>query len=259
MHRNVTLVAVVAAGLLLAVGTAQGGDQVRKAFTMPADFSGVVEATGCSNTPGPEVKVQGSLALAGFKVEVGFTTPSGGPSHTEKATVEQQVVPENQPVGIPQQSVVGPLGANPYIWLQLLDQRGRPLTSEIFLGQCSQGTFNVSASLLAPSEAIATVSTSACESASGAIVALDGQMDLQPVNGRLIFRDSNTTGGPKGPINQASIELAMVPAIQTYPFPQQEVSGGVGNNPLISLQMRQGDSEAIGNEIVLGRCQAIAN
>ena len=259
MHRNVTLVAVVAAGLLLTVGTAQGGDQVRKAFTIPADFSGVVEATGCSNTPGPQVQVQGNLALSGFKVEVGFTTPSGGPSHTEKATVEQQVVPENQPVGIPQQSVVGPLGANPYIWLQLTDQRGRPLTSEIFLGQCSQGTFNVSASLEAPSEAIATVSTSACESSSGAIVALDGQMDLQPINGRLIFRDTNTAGGPKGPINQASIELAMVPTVQTYPFPQQEVTGGVGNNPLISLQLRQGDSEAIGSEIVLGRCMALAN
>src|SRR5262245_64199669 len=121
MHRNTTLAAVVAAGLLLSAGAAQAGDQVRKAFTIPADFSGVIEASGCSNIPGPQVKVQGTLALSGFTVEVAFTNPSGGPNHTEKATVEQQVVPENQPVGIPEQSVVGPMGANPYIWLQLTD------------------------------------------------------------------------------------------------------------------------------------------
>lgn len=259
MRRNVILVTVVAAGLLLMAGNVDAADQYRKNVTVPAAFAATVEATGCGAFPGPQVSVQGSLTPVGVSAEVIFTNPSGAPGHEERSLVSQQVVPENQPVGIPEQSVVGPVGDNPYIWLQLTEENGRPLTSEIFLGRCDQAQFNASASLPVPARASAEVSASACDSASGTVVMLDGQMEILPISAKLIFRNTSAPTGPQKSIVEGAVSLAMLPLGQAYPFPQQEVTGGTSANPLISLQLRQADGEVIEAESHLGRCVALVN
>src|SRR5262249_40743070 len=132
MNKKGILATAFAAGMLLVVGDLQAADQVHKDFTIPATFAATIATSACGASPGPQVTVQGTLTPVGLNAEVIFTT--GAPGHEEKTPVSQEVFPANQAIGIPQQSVVGPVTENPFIWLQLTDEKGRPLTSEIFLG-----------------------------------------------------------------------------------------------------------------------------
>lgn len=253
MRKKVILMTALAAGMLLVVGDLQAADQVRKQFTIPATFAAMIETTACSASPGPQVTVQGTLTPVGLNAEVNFTI--GAPGHEEKTPVSQEVFPANQAIGLPQQSVVGAVSENPYIWLQLTDEKGRPLTSEIFLGRCDQAQFNPTASLEVPSSALAEVSASACDSS--ASVRLDGQVEVQPISAKLIFRNTNTMTGPHSTIVEGAVSLTLLPVAQTYPLPQQEFSGGASANPMISLQFRQDNGQAIGSDIRLGRCVAL--
>jgi hypothetical protein len=198
------------------------------------------------------VKVEGSLTPVGVHTEVIFANPKGG--HEESSLVSEEVVPANQPLSIPERSVVGAASDNPYIWIQLTEQTGKPLTSEIFLGQCSQGLFNAEALFEAPIEAFAEVAASGCETVGQASVVLGGQMQLQPIFVEVILRPSSTPTGQK-----AAVEMALLPAGETYPFPQTEFTGGPTANPQISVQFRQDNGAAIGSELRLGRCASLAN
>src|SRR5262245_48930628 len=256
MRRNVTVAVVAVAALVFLAGTAQAGDQIKKSFVAPASFSATVLSSACSATPGPQVSLEGSLTLAGVAVDVIFTNPSGGPTQSEQTRIPKNVVPENQPVAIPERAVTAPIGDNPFLWLQLTDDHGRPLTSEIFLGRCEQGTFTPTANIEVPVEALSIVSTESCSSS--AIATVQGELTLQPVNGRLIFRNTDTVSGPKGQISEAKVDLAMIPAGQVYVFPQQDAISAMGGNPKISLQFHQDPTGPMfGSEYTLGRCQSL--
>jgi len=254
MRKKVILMAVLAASMLILVGHLQAADQVRKQFTIPATFAAMIETTACSASPGPQVTVQGTLTPVGLNAEVLFT--NGAPGHEEKTPVSQEVFPANQAIGIPQQSVVGPVTENPYIWLQLTDEKGKALTSEIFLGRCDQAQFNPTATIELPVSALAQVSASSCDSS--AAVRLDGQVEAQPISAKLIFRNTNTAGRPSA-IVESAVSLTLIPVAQTYPLPQQEFAGGATANPMISLQFRQDNGQAVGSEYRLGRCQGLVN
>src|SRR5262245_5387593 len=163
MTRKSILVAVVAVGMLLAVGNLEAASQVQKTFTVPASFAGTITATECSAVPGPQVTVQGSVMLPGLKAEVIFTDPSEAPAHGQSTPVTQVVVAENQAAVLREQSVRGPVTNNPYIWLQLTDEHGKPLSSEIFLGRCDQAQFQAAATLDVPMKTVADVSANACQ------------------------------------------------------------------------------------------------
>jgi hypothetical protein len=53
--------------------------------------------------------------------------------------------------------------------------------------------------------------------------------------------------------------VVMLPAGQTYTFPQQIVQGQITANPLISLQLLDGSGQPISNEVQFGRCIALSN
>jgi hypothetical protein len=59
-----------------------------------------------------------------------------------------------------------------------------------------------------------------------AAVRLDGQVELQPLGAKLIFRNTNTMAGPQSTIVEGAVYLTLLPIAQTYPFPQQEFVGG---------------------------------
>ncbi len=253
-----TLVAVFAAGALLTAGDLQAKDQIKKSFTLPVSYTGMVEASACSATPGPQVVINGSLEFAGLRTEVIYTNPSGAPGHEEKSLVTEDLVLAGQPVAIPEQSIVGAVSQNPFMWIQFTDERGRPLTSEIFLGRCDGAQFNVAAQFEVPVEALADVSASSCESVGATTVNLNGDTRVLPINGRLIFRNTDQPGGQQKNIVEGNVALAMLPTGQAYAFPQQDFTGGTTANPLISMQFRRDDGQAIGPEIRLGRCSALA-
>ncbi|MGH9870425.1 MAG: hypothetical protein ACREAA_20005 [Candidatus Polarisedimenticolia bacterium] len=254
--RKIVTLATMAVMVLAATGNALAADNVRKTFSLPADFTAVIGATGCSGSPGPQINLQGNLALTGLSAEVIFSNPQGV-SGQQDIMVAQAVVPNDQQVGVPGQSIVGGIGDNPFIWLQLTDQNDKPLTSELFLGRCDQAQFNVATGVQVPMSAIADISTAECESTGGPAVTLEGQVDLMPIHGKLIFRSSDSAT-PRGRNDEVVVDLVLLPTGQTYPFPQQAVVGGTGGNPLISIQLRQEGGEAIGSRSQLGRCGALA-
>ncbi|MGH9870423.1 MAG: hypothetical protein ACREAA_19995 [Candidatus Polarisedimenticolia bacterium] len=257
MRRIVTFATMVAM-VLVVTGSAMAADQVRKSFNLPADYTAVISATGCTGSPGPQITFQqGSLTLAGVTAEVIFSNLQGEPGQQD-IVVAQSVVPNNQQVAIPGQSVVGGIGDNPFIWLQITDQNDKPLTSELFLGRCDQAQFNVAAAVEVPMTSFADITTAECESPSGPAVSLDGQTELMPIHGKLIFRSSDDTT-PRGRNDEVAVDLVLLPTGQTYPFPQQAAVAGTGGNPLISIQLREEGGDAIGSRSRLGRCVALAN
>lgn len=252
------VVAMFAAGALLTAGDLQAKDQIKKTFTLPVAVTGVVEASACTASPGPQIVINGSLEFAGLRAEVIYTNPSGAPGHEEKTLVTEEVVPAGQPVGIPEQAIVGAVSENPFMWIQFTDERGRPLTSEIFLGRCDGAQFNLAAEFEAPVEALADVSAGSCESVGATTVNLNGDTRVLPINGRLIFRNTDQPGAHQKNIVEGDVALAMLPTGQAYAFPQQDFTGGTTANPLISMQFRRDDGQAIGSEIRLGRCATLA-
>lgn len=229
--------------------------QVNQTFDLPATFAATIQTSACSTLPGPQVQLQGTLTPAPLDIDVIFSHVQGAPDPQASVAVSRDVVPQDAPVISPSQSVQSAMGGNPYLWLQLTDSKGRALTSEIFLGRCDEGTFSPTIELVVPSKALADVSATSCEVASGPVVGFDGQVEMSPLHANLIFRSSPTS--PNKP--QAEIELVILPTGPAFQFPQTDVQAGVGGNPLISTQFRLEGGAAIGNENSLGRCKAIEN
>lgn len=253
MRKLVQLMSIVAVASAVLAGNALAAKQVQKVVEVPASFTATIQTTNCMAAPGPQVNVTSELVVAGLESQVIFSQPGG--AQGERFVVEQEVVPENAPIPFPQQTVVGGLGNDPFLWLQLTDAQGRPLTSEIFLGRCSQGSFTPSAVLTVPLETSMELSSSACNVAPGPIVAVEnGSADLSAINGKLVFR---TTSDPRGHRDEAVLDLVLLPAGQTYTIPQQDIQGQISANPQISVQFLEGGGEPVGNEIRFGRCSTL--
>ena len=255
MRKVVTLAVVLVVGTLVTFGTAQAGDRIHREFDIPATLSASIQATACGGAPGPQVSVQADLTLSGLNAEVIFRNT--GPKISQQPIVlEQVVVPPDQQVSTPAQSIVGGIGSNPYIWLQILDAKGRPLTSEMFLGRCDQGTFTVTPNFAVPATAIADVTATSCGASQGPAVTLDGATEITGLTGRLIFRSSNAFQ-PAGKTDQSVSELVIMPAGQSFAFPAQPVIGNSNTNPQVGVQFRQADGIAVGSEVRLGLCSSL--
>jgi hypothetical protein len=253
MKKIETLAVAVLVGTLVTFGSAHAADRIHKAFDIPASLEATLQATNCGGSPGPQVSLQGNLILSGLNVEVIFRN-TGPQVSQEPFVVEQVVVPAEQQVSTPAQSIVGGIGSNPYIWLEIVDAKGRPLTSEMFLGRCEQGTFTATANFRMPAEAIGDVTATECSTAPA--VTFDGSTELSALTGRLIFRSSNELH-PTGQVDQSITDVMVMAAGQTYPLPAQPVVANAGTNPQISLQFRQADGSAAGTEVRLGRCSTL--
>ena len=197
MRRNLTLTIVLAAVTLASSGAALAADQFKQRFDLPAQFAAVVETTACTTSPGPQVSLGGEMTFSGVTVDVIFSHLNDASNPQETVEIARSVVPPDAPMSVTEQAIVGALGDNPYIWLQLTDPTGRPLTSEIFLGRCDQGLFSPTIDYLIPAEAVADVSATECEAPTGPVVGLEGEVQLTPINAKLIFRDSDAMNGPR--------------------------------------------------------------
>src|SRR5437667_12910205 len=145
------------------VSVAQGRSTVSAAFEMPFNIHTSMSTSGCSNSPGPTITLQGALSLGGMGVKLLFeNNVKGTHTYTVESTASATVIPQGQSIQIPKQPVLRGVGGNPYIWLQILDSNNNPLTGTTFLGRCVQGLFTSSADFSIPSTATAQVSAVYC-------------------------------------------------------------------------------------------------
>src|SRR5881296_2597127 len=121
------------------VSVAQGSSTVSAAFEMPVNIQTSMSTSGCSNSPGPTITLQGALSLGGMGVKLLFeNNVKGTHTYTVESTASATVIPQGQSIQIPKQPVLGGVGGNPYIWIQFMDGHDNPLSSMNFLGRCVQ-------------------------------------------------------------------------------------------------------------------------
>ena len=259
MRRLVTSTTVIAVSMLIILAVSNDAladhKQISRTFNMPLQYDATIQAANCLATPGPQIEILGDLTFPGLRADVVFSNPIGTGSPQDRVEVERVIVPQNEVVPLPQQSVVGLIGGNPFMWLQLTDEKGKPLTSEIFLGQCDQGSFTPTAQLAIPVEVSGDILATECESVTGPMVVLNSIADVSQVNGKLIFRSSSSPTGQGGKPD-AVLDL-VVSVGQVFPFPADPAEGGIGGNPLVSMELHEEGGAELASPIHFGRCEAI--
>jgi hypothetical protein len=227
--------------------------QVSASFGLPVGIDATINETGCRNSGGPTVTFGGVLKLGGLKARVTFSNNAKG---THTATVlssfDVSLVTEGSAISIPKQPVKGGVGGNPHIYLQFHDGNGGDLSDEFYLGRCVQG-LEVSAELIAEAAARATVHGDGCDNSGGPFITLGGDLTLGGLHARIIFRN-NVKGTHTA---EDTRDVAIVLAGTSITLPKQPVLGGVGGNPIISIQFLHGNGDPIDEPVVLGRCNRL--
>src|SRR6267154_4286720 len=137
--------------------------RVANSFTMPVRIQAAMNMSGCNNSPGPQITMSGTITMGGLTAKMIFrNNVIGTHTYVTENTVAAVAVPADAAIVIPKQPVLGGVGGNPWIWIQMMDDAGTPLTGRIFLGRCVQGPFNVDAPALAQVAVTATFAATDC-------------------------------------------------------------------------------------------------
>ena len=97
------------------------------------------------------------------------------------------------------------------------------------------------------------VNESGCYNNPGPTITLDGAITLGGLGANLIFQN-NLKGTHTALVETWATNIALVPLGSAIIIPKQPVLGGVGGNPHIYMQFLDGQCNALGDEIYLGRC-----
>ena len=95
-----------------------------------------VSAAGCSNNPGPTITVEGAVEFAGLGARLIVRSADGSTVGEIVASADVVALQPGETHTIPKQPSSGGVGGNPWIWAELLDAAGAPLSDEIFIGRC---------------------------------------------------------------------------------------------------------------------------
>jgi hypothetical protein len=258
--KRLNLLCLLVVCLVMTASSVEAGQSVSAAVPIQVSLKGGVETSGCENSPGPEVTLSGALTLGGIGLDLIFrNNEKGTHTATEEARVDAVLLPAGQSISIPKQPVLGGVGGNPFMWVQLVNGAGEALSGSIFLGRCVQGVTPIFAEFLLPGTAVADVSAEGCTNNPGPYITLSGQVALSGVNARFTFSNNdNPVGGPHSADETTTADVIVIPAGQAILIPKQPVLGGVGGNPWISVLFRDSFGEAVGREFLLGRCVQIS-
>jgi len=217
---------------------------------VPVNYALTID--GCSNSPGPQITLSGTAALAGFGVDMLF---SNNLKDTHTYTVDKDVETVLQPAGtdivIPKQPVLGGVGGNPFIWVQFIDASGAPASDAIFVGRCVQGSRLDFASAQDPrADVSADFAVSECNNNPGPFISMDADMAFEGLGMQMIF--SNNVKLTHSAVRSQT--MTILPAGMDFSFPKQPVLGGVGGNPWIFAAFTDGNGTAFGDPVLLGRC-----
>jgi hypothetical protein len=240
----------LAAVALICAPSSRADQQVSAAFDLPLHVNAFVDESGCDNSPGPQITLGGEIKLGGLKTRVTFSNNVKG-THTTTVVgqIDVDLLADGTTIVIPKQPVLGGVGGNPFIYLQFTDAKGNDLSDEYFLGRCVQG-LNVTSDLLNAALAHANVHAEECTNHKGPYITFDGGLVLSGLNVRLIFRN-NVKGTHTA---EATSDLVLIKDGSTIIIPKQPSRGGVGGNPLITIQFLHSNGDPIGDPIFLGRC-----
>ncbi len=247
---------------LAASGSAATPTQFSQSFSMPLGVTTTTEVTGCDNAPGPYITIGGGMRLGGLGTRTTFTNNVKG-THTfaDDAHVDATVIPAGESITIPKQPVLGGVGGNPFIWLQLEDGNGRALTGELFLGRCVQGLRSTNAiDFSSLARALATLTVADCANSPGPFITLDGELNVAAgLDAVLIFANNdNPVGGPHRASADNIVTVRLVPPGQVIRFNKQPSQGGVGGNPWIWFNFLSGTGAPIADPALLGRCEQLS-
>src|SRR5262245_11328272 len=179
MKKLAGIITVAVIALAILTGNALAAKAVQKTITIPADFTATIQTANCSALPGPRIDFQSQLMPAALQADIVFSNPKGQ-APSDVFVADQLLIPGNSQVTPGPQSVTAAVASNPFIWLQLTNDKGQPLTSEIFLGQCSQGTFSPTVHFAVPIDVSAELSSSSCTSAPGPLVTISDGAAVLP-------------------------------------------------------------------------------
>jgi hypothetical protein len=242
---------VIIAAALLSITAVRADKQVSSApFNLPVQVNAIVDETGCRNHPGPTITMSGELMLGEVNVRLTFSNNRKGTHQTVVlAQYDVTLLVEGSAIEIPKQPVQGGVGGNPLIYLQFHDGEGKDLGNEVLLGRCVRG-LKVSTDLLIEALAHANVHAEGCSNRGGPFITLDGNLVVGGLHARFIFRN-NVKGRHTA---EDSRDVAIILSGTEIVLPKQPSRGGVGGNPIISLQFLDGKKQPLGPATVLGRC-----
>lgn len=276
MHRSIaTLAALLSAGALaacnergtgpdiLASATAGSPMSVSRSFEQTVSATATSTVTGCDNSPGPYITIEGGMSLGGLGTRMTFTNNAKGThTFTDEAHVDITVVPaDDNNITIPKQPVLGGVGGNPFIWIQLEDGNGRAVTDEVFLGRCVQGLKkDVGASFVSAARALATIAVADCQNSPGPFITLDGDLYVAAgLDAVFIFQNNdNPVGGPHRATADKVVKVQLVPPGHDVRFAKQPSQGGVGGNPWIWFNFLNDEGSALTDPSLLGRCEQLS-
>jgi hypothetical protein len=131
----------ISAGLLVAsVLPAHATTTWNRNLNVPATASVDVDATACTNHPGPYINLSGSLRLGGVSVVLKLDNNRNKPGIFEIQTqpIESSVVVTNlTKKTFAKQPPLGGVTGNPAIYVQLLSGT-TPVTDPVYIGRCVQ-------------------------------------------------------------------------------------------------------------------------
>lgn len=247
---------------ILAATSAGSPVQVTKTFSMPVGVTASTEVTGCDNSPGPYITIEGGMTLGGLGTRLTFTNNAKGThSFSDEAHVDITVVPAGESITIPKQPVLGGVGGNPFIWVQLEDGNGRAVTGEVFLGRCVQGLRNTtSADFSSLARALANITVADCQNSPGPWITLDGDLSVAAgLDAVFILKNNdNPVDGPHRASADAVVKVNLVPPGHDVRFNKQPSRGGVGGNPWIWFNFLDGAGVALEDPDLLGRCEQLS-
>lgn len=225
-------------------------------FPVRIDFQ--VDFVECSNNPGPFIYFSGIGSTGGFGVRTIFrNNMQGTHEYTDERKIDVSLQPAGTQIIIPKQPSRGGVGGNPYIYVQFEDANGNAVSNEIFIGRCVQGSsFKGSQQLVNAATSYVDYQVSGCANSPGPNITFNTGVTLAGLNARIIFRN-NVKGTHEAVVESSSISK-VIPAGTGFTFPKQPVLGGVGGNPWIWTQFMDGASNAISDEILLGRCEQLS-
>ncbi|MGH7521042.1 MAG: hypothetical protein ACREMI_07165 [Gemmatimonadales bacterium] len=248
---------------ILASATASSPMSVSRSFEQLIGATATSTVTGCSNSPGPNITIEGNLRLGGLGTRMTFTNNAKGThTFTDEAHVDITLVPsDGNTITIPKQPVLGGVGGNPFIWIQLEDGNGRTVTDEVFLGRCVQGLKkDVSASFASAARALATIAVADCQNSPGPFITLDGDLYVAAgLDAVFIFQNNdNPVGGPHRATADRVVKVQLVPPGHDVRFAKQPSQGGVGGNPWIWFNFLNDAGSALTDPSLLGRCEQLS-
>jgi len=256
MNRPVLMVAFCVVFCLIAAMIAPAlAREIETTLDVPATAHVRADASGCSNNPGPYIRLGGELELGEVKGRLIFKNNRKGTHVHEDEIRDVALVLQGDDIEFPKQPSLDGTGGNPWIYFQLYDDQWQAMSEEVLLGRCVQGLNPLAFAILLGASSTMDITSDSCRNSPGPFITLEGEIVLSSLNGKLIFRNNEI--GTHEYEEYAGFDLRILPAGETIQFAKQPPEGGAGGNPLVYFMFVDADGNPLSEEIFVGRCNKL--